>query len=107
MEIRWLLVDHVRAFVVEFECQDTTLEQWEGGLDGIVGWEEWKSLVATFERALMWLPRVRTVYNFLGTKAHPTFRCLGYGYSISLFSITHSAHRKYRTLTHVGRMTVH
>lgn len=83
------------------------LEQWEGGLDGIVGWEEWKSLVATFERALMWLPRVRTVYNFLGTKAHPTFRCLGYGYSISLFSITHSAHRKYRTLTHVGRMTVH
>lgn len=35
------------------------LEQWEGGLDGIVGWEEWKALVATFERALMWLPQVR------------------------------------------------
>jgi pre-mRNA-splicing factor SYF1 len=35
------------------------LEQWEGGLDGIVGWEEWKALVATFERALMWLPKVR------------------------------------------------
>lgn len=35
------------------------LEQWEGGLDGIVGWEEWKASVATFERALMWLPKVR------------------------------------------------
>jgi pre-mRNA-splicing factor SYF1 len=35
------------------------LEQWKGGLDGIVSWEEWKALVATFERALMWLPKVR------------------------------------------------
>ncbi|KAG5645896.1 pre-mRNA-splicing factor syf1 [Asterophora parasitica] len=34
------------------------LEQWEGALDPVVGWEEWKSLVATFERALMWLPRL-------------------------------------------------
>lgn len=34
------------------------LEQWEGGLNGIAGWEEWKSLIATFERALMWLPNV-------------------------------------------------
>ncbi len=34
-------------------------EKWEGGVDPVVGWEEWKSLVATFERALMWLPRVR------------------------------------------------
>ncbi|EIN07716.1 spliceosome complex protein [Punctularia strigosozonata HHB-11173 SS5] len=35
------------------------LEKWTGGLDGIVGWEEWKSLIATFERALMWLPKAR------------------------------------------------
>jgi hypothetical protein len=35
------------------------LEQWEGGLDGVVGLVEWKSLVATFERGLMWLPKVR------------------------------------------------
>jgi pre-mRNA-splicing factor SYF1 len=35
------------------------LERWQGGLDGIVGWDEWKSLVATFERALMWLPKAR------------------------------------------------
>lgn len=44
---------------LEEEKED--LEQWEGGLDGVVGWEEWKSLVATFERALMWLPRVRSL----------------------------------------------
>lgn len=41
---------------LEEEGQDA--EQWEGGLDGIVGWEEWKSLAAAFERALMWLPKV-------------------------------------------------
>ena len=41
------------------EDEKEDLEQWEGGVDGVVGWEEWKLLVATFERALMWLPRVR------------------------------------------------
>jgi pre-mRNA-splicing factor SYF1 len=35
------------------------LEQWEVGLHSVVGWVEWRSLVATFERALMWLPKVR------------------------------------------------
>lgn len=38
------------------------LEEWEGGLDGVVGWEEWKSLIATYERALMWLPKVRVFF---------------------------------------------
>ena len=42
---------------IEEEQED--LEQWEGGLDGVVGWEEWRALIATFERALMWLPKVR------------------------------------------------
>jgi pre-mRNA-splicing factor SYF1 len=42
---------------LEEEKED--LEEWTGGLDPIVGWEEWKALVATFERALMWLPKVR------------------------------------------------
>ena len=40
------------------EDEKEDLEEWEGGLDGIVGYEEWKNLVATFERALMWLPHV-------------------------------------------------
>lgn len=39
------------------------IEEWEGGLDGVVGWEEWKSLLATFERALMYLPKVRLQVN--------------------------------------------
>lgn len=30
----------------------------EGGLDGVVGWKEWRSLAAVCERALMWLPNV-------------------------------------------------
>jgi pre-mRNA-splicing factor SYF1 len=41
------------------EEEQEDLEQWDGGLDGVVGWEEWKTLVATFERALMWFPKVR------------------------------------------------
>ncbi|EIW85392.1 protein prenylyltransferase [Coniophora puteana RWD-64-598 SS2] len=40
------------------EDEKEDIEQWEGGLDGVVGWEEWKSLIATFERALMWLPKM-------------------------------------------------
>jgi pre-mRNA-splicing factor SYF1 len=44
---------------LEEEMED--LEEWENGLDGILGWEEWKALVATFERALMWLPKVCSV----------------------------------------------
>lgn len=41
------------------EDEQEDMEQWDGGLDGVVGWEEWKALIATFERALMWLPKVR------------------------------------------------
>ena len=40
------------------EEAEEDLEQWETPLDPIVGWEEWKALVAVFERALMWLPKV-------------------------------------------------
>lgn len=41
------------------EDEQDDLEEWEECLDPIVGWEEWKSLVALFERCLMWLPNVR------------------------------------------------
>lgn len=40
------------------EDEKEDLEDWDGGLDAIVGYEEWRLLVATFERALMWLPNV-------------------------------------------------
>ncbi|KAI0080615.1 spliceosome complex protein [Panus rudis PR-1116 ss-1] len=54
------------------EDEKEDLEQWEGGLDGIVGWEEWKSLVATFERAIMWLPRMPRLWLlYLSIFNHP------------------------------------
>lgn len=37
-------------------------ESWDGGIDGVIGWEEWKSLVAVFERALLWLPTVSWIF---------------------------------------------
>jgi pre-mRNA-splicing factor SYF1 len=43
------------------EDEKDDVEQWETSLDAVVGWEEWRSLVATFERALMWLPKVRDI----------------------------------------------
>ncbi|KAI5900186.1 protein prenylyltransferase [Schizophyllum commune H4-8] len=55
---------------LEEEKED--LEQWEGGLHGVVGWEEWKALVATFERALMWLPKMPRLWlMYLSIFNHP------------------------------------
>jgi pre-mRNA-splicing factor SYF1 len=34
--------------------------QWEGGLDGVIGYEEWKSLIGTGERMIRCLPNVRS-----------------------------------------------
>ncbi|KAF4604099.1 pre-mRNA-splicing factor syf1 [Pleurotus pulmonarius] len=48
------------------------LEEWEGGLDGVVGWEEWKSLLATFERALMYLPKLPRLWlMYISIFNHP------------------------------------
>ncbi len=46
------------------------LEQWDGGLDGVVGWEEWRLLVALFERCLMWLPRVSLLDMYILLVSH-------------------------------------
>lgn len=55
---------------LEDEKEDA--EQWEGGLDGVVGWEEWKALVSIFERALMWLPRMPRLWIlYLSIFNHP------------------------------------
>jgi len=55
------------------EEAEEELEQWETPLDPIVGWEEWKSLIATFERALMWLPKVSRIAKLFHYNTHPTF----------------------------------
>ena len=82
---------------IEEEQED--LEQWEGGLDGVVGWEEWRSLVATFERALMWLPKVRYYLSYFLSYAKfyhvhvPS--CRDYGRCTSPSSVTRTALRSF------------
>lgn len=45
---------------------------YRGGLDGIVGWQEWKSLAALYERALMWLPTMPRLWlDYLSMFLHP------------------------------------
>ncbi|RDB20992.1 Pre-mRNA-splicing factor SYF1 [Hypsizygus marmoreus] len=77
---------------LEDEAED--LEEWVGSLDAVVGWEEWKYLVATFERALMWLPKLPRLWlMYLAIFFHP--RCP------ALLFHTHARHtfdRALRTL---------
>ncbi|KAF7778864.1 hypothetical protein Agabi119p4_3209 [Agaricus bisporus var. burnettii] len=55
---------------LEDELED--LEKWEGPLDPIVGWEEWKLLAATFERALMYLPKLPRLWlMYISIFFHP------------------------------------
>ncbi|KAI6043062.1 hypothetical protein EDC04DRAFT_2961848 [Pisolithus marmoratus] len=69
-------------------------EEWDGGLDGVVGWEEWKSLVATYERALMWLPKLPRLWlMYFSIFSHP--------FCPPVISHTHARHtfdRALRTL---------
>lgn len=61
-------------------------EHWEGALDGVVGYEEWRSLAAVHERAVMWLPNVRLnfplsprISQLIIVQEHFP-RCLVFGY---------------------------
>ncbi|GAA5898095.1 mRNA splicing protein SYF1 [Sporobolomyces salmoneus] len=46
---------------------------WEGALDGVIGWQEWKSLAAVHERALMWLPHMPRIWlSYLTLFIHPS-----------------------------------
>ncbi|KAG8708140.1 pre-mRNA-splicing factor syf1 [Ceratobasidium sp. 395] len=56
--------------------EDEGIEQeiYDGGLDGALGWEEWKALAGTFERALTWLPTMPRLWLlYLSIFTHP--RC--------------------------------
>lgn len=45
---------------------------YRGGLDGTVGWQEWKSLAALYERSLMWLPTMPRLWlSYLSMFIHP------------------------------------
>ncbi|SCV67370.1 BQ2448_6016 [Microbotryum intermedium] len=45
---------------------------WQGALDGVVGYDEWISLAAVYERALMWLPTMPRIWlSYLTLFLHP------------------------------------
>ncbi|KAF9072947.1 hypothetical protein BDP27DRAFT_1260964 [Rhodocollybia butyracea] len=70
------------------------LEQWEGGLNGTIGWEEWKCLIAAFERALMWLPNLPRLWlMYLSIFFHSS--CPPF---ISFSHVRHTFDRALRTL---------
>src|ERR1700722_9768992 len=52
------------------EDEKDDLEQWKDQLHPVLGWEEWKSLVTTFERALMWIPNVRLQISFFSLNSY-------------------------------------
>ncbi|KAG9014968.1 pre-mRNA-splicing factor syf1 [Tulasnella sp. JGI-2019a] len=56
---------------LEDEEQETLT--YEGALDPVVGWSEWKALVALFERALMYLPNMPRIWlMYLSIFSHPS-----------------------------------
>src|SRR5262245_22485050 len=90
---------------LEEEKED--LEQWEGGLNGVVGWEEWKALVSTFERALMWLPNVCLYHSCCNISTLTSFSsCRDYGSCISLYFLTPCALRFFLIHMHDALSTV-
>jgi len=93
----------------ELEAEFDDLERYDGGIDGIIGWDEWKSLVATFERALMHLPNVR--FTRSKTCYAPTelffSRCRAFGCSTSTFSSTRNARQRFLSPMPGGRLIVH
>ncbi|TFK42751.1 spliceosome complex protein [Crucibulum laeve] len=76
------------------EDEQEDIEEWEGALDPILGWEEWKALIATFERALMWLPKLPRLWlMYLSIFFHP--QCPA---QISYTHARHTFDRSLRTL---------
>ncbi|KAF8312741.1 protein prenylyltransferase [Cantharellus anzutake] len=57
---------------VLMEEEEFEFEQYQSGLDPVVGWSEWKSLIAVFERALMWLPTMPRIWLlYVNLFTHP------------------------------------
>lgn len=47
-------------------------DAWNYALDGVLGWKEWRSLAAAYERALAWLPTMPRLWlDYLGLFVHP------------------------------------
>lgn len=62
----------VKTDVVEMLAFAETEYEWEDGLDGLVGFEEWKSLITTGERMIQYLSHLPTVWLMhLSALLHP------------------------------------
>ncbi|GAA6057939.1 hypothetical protein JCM3770_004444 [Rhodotorula araucariae] len=47
--------------------------EWDGALDGVLGFDEWRSLAAAYERALMFLPQMPRLWlSYLTLFIHPS-----------------------------------
>ncbi|BGP44189.1 pre-mRNA-splicing factor syf1 [Rhodotorula kratochvilovae] len=47
--------------------------EWDGALDGVLGFDEWRSLAAAYERALMFLPQMPRLWlSYLTLFVHPS-----------------------------------
>ncbi|GAA5866972.1 hypothetical protein JCM3774_003740 [Rhodotorula dairenensis] len=67
----WLEAGKGEVDEIEEGERDYELE-WEGALDGVLGFEEWKSLAAAYERAIAWLPQMPRLWlGYLSLFIHP------------------------------------
>ncbi|SOV07008.1 Pre-mRNA-splicing factor SYF1 [Ustilago sp. UG-2017a] len=65
-------IDFGPTLVDSQEEDDDFGPAYRGGLDGVVGWQEWKTLAALYEKALMWLPTMPRIWlNYLAMFLHP------------------------------------
>lgn len=60
------------AELLEERRHEEKQEVWDFALDGTIGWQEWRSLAATYERALLCLPMMPRLWlDYLSLFVHP------------------------------------
>ncbi|WFD23321.1 pre-mRNA-splicing factor syf1 [Malassezia equina] len=58
--------------LLEERGREEKQEVWDFALDGTIGWKEWRSLAATYERALLCLPMMTRIWlDYLSLFVHP------------------------------------
>jgi len=58
--------------LLEERVREEKQEVWDFALDGTIGWQEWRSLAAAYERALLCLPMMPRIWlDYLGLFVHP------------------------------------
>ena len=58
--------------LLEERLREEKQEVWDFALDGTIGWQEWRSLAAAYERALLCLPMMPRIWlDYLSLFVHP------------------------------------